>query len=230
MDKLIPNIYQNGIEESTSFYTNMVVSNFYQGGKPRRMKNVRSNNIEMMRKMAGLTREELAAQLGTTATTVYRKERGDRQLRLEELQDYARILNCRPEDLVSSIDLQIPVVGYVGAGAKVHSLEETIGSMEMVSPPTGIYESDIKALRIEGEGLPPFENGWLLFYKANQNGVSPECYNKLSVIMLVDNTMVIKKPSPGSKPGLYHLLYRDANPVLDAEVKWASKVIDIRPS
>lgn len=58
-----------------------------------------------MRKMLGLTRRELADRLDTTETTIYRKERGDRQLRTEELELYAKALGCEPNDLLGTTKL-----------------------------------------------------------------------------------------------------------------------------
>ena len=228
----MPNIYQNGIHESRGIYTNMEVFTDNQSGKPQRMKNVRSNNIEKMRIMRGLTREELADKLDTTATTIYRKERGDRQLRLEELQDYARALSCTPEELVSA-NLKVPVVGYVGAGAKVYPIDDNSrgNGLEMVDSPTGISNPDIVALYVRGESQEPqLEDGWVIFYYKRMEGVPHDCIGKLCVAARPNGEVMVKKVRQGSKPGLFHLLSKNADPILDTELSWASRVIDIRPS
>jgi transcriptional regulator with XRE-family HTH domain len=225
----MPNIYQDGIGPSSGIYTNMVVSTYNQTGKYRRMKNGRSNNIEKMRIERGLTREQLAAKLDTTPTTIYRKERGDRQLRAEELEEYASALGCSPKDLVGTSQ-KVQVVGYVGAGSKVYPLENTT-PLEMVDSPIGINDPDVCAVYVRGDSQEPqLEDGWVLFFRKQDGGVPSDCIGRLCVVELADNGMLVKKLRQGSKPDRYHLLSKNADPILDAELLWASKVIDIRPS
>lgn len=228
----MPELYQYGNVESIGFYTNMEVAEYCQSGNKRRMKNIRSNNIEKMRILAGMTREELAAKLDTTATTIYRKERGDRQLRLEELEDYARALGCTVQSLVSETK-KVPVVGYVGAGAKIYPIDDNaIGNgLEMVDSPTGIANPDICALYVRGESQEPqLEDGWILFYHKRSDGVPGDCIGRLCIVALPNGELMVKKIRQGSKPGIYHLISKNADPILDTELLWASRVIDIRPS
>lgn len=210
-------------------YTNMVVSGLNHNGKYRRMKSIRSNNIEIKRLAAGMTREQLATKLDTTATTIYRKERGDRQLRAEELEDYARALGCSPQDLIGSSH-KVQVVGYVGAGAKVYPLDNS-NALEFVDSPIGMVDPSIQAVFVRGDSQEPqLEDGWTLFYKRQDVGVLPECLGCLCVVQLSDDGIMVKKVKQGSKAGHFHLLSKNADPILDAELLWASKVIDIRPA
>lgn len=225
-------LYQYGIVQSSGEYTNMAVSGYCQNGNKRRMKNVRSNNIERIRLSRGMTREELAVKLNTTATTIYRKERGDRQLRTEELEDYARALGCSPKELVGRIN-QVAVVGYVGAGAKVYPIDDHPqgNGLEMVDSPTGISNPSIVALRVKGDSQEPqLEDGWIIFYTRTTDGVMPDCIGKLCVAALSNGEIMVKKIKHGSLPHRYHLLSKNADPILDAELLWAAKVVDIRPS
>lgn len=176
-----------------------------------------------------MTREQLAAKLDTTATTIYRKERGDRQLRAEELEDYARALHCSPQDLVGSSH-KVQVVGYVGAGAKVFPIDNA-NVLEMVDAPIGITDPNIQAVYVRGDSQEPqLEDGWTLFYRRNDGGVPSECISRLCVIQLADESILVKKVKHGSKAGHFHLLSKNADPILDAELRWASRVIDIRPA
>lgn len=58
------------------------------------------NKLQQIRESKGMSRDELAERLGTTATTIYRKETGMRGLKTHELKAYANALGCNPGDLV----------------------------------------------------------------------------------------------------------------------------------
>jgi transcriptional regulator with XRE-family HTH domain len=226
-------LYQSGISQSSDVYTNMVISPDNQSGKHQRMKNVRSNRLEYMRKLRGLTREELATAVGTTATTIYRKERGDRQLRLEELEDYAKALQCTAEELVSDNANKVQIVGYVGAGAKVFPIDDHAqgAGLERVDAPLGISDPSIVGLYVRGDSQEPLlEDGWIIFYRKSSDGIPPDCIGRLCVVSLMSGEMMVKKIKRGSSPSTFHLLSKNADPILDAPLLWASRVLDIRPS
>lgn len=168
----MPNIYQTGIVQSSTFYTNTDVSNNFHIGKIRRM----GNNLEKMRKLAGLTREELGDLVGTTGTTIYRKERGDRQLRTEELEIYAKALNCSPEDLLLGaskgqlyeIDdelMQRSAEAILKAAAE-KSLKLSLA--ESMAYTVKLYKH-IREYRSKGEDLQPSQSSAALILKQNAN-------------------------------------------------------------
>lgn len=224
----MPQLYQYGIQESSDIYTNLAISDYCQTGKKQRM----GNNIEKIRLLREMTREELATKLNTTATTIFRKERGDRQLRLEELQDYARALNCSTQELMSETR-KVPVVGYVGAGAKVHPIDDHAkgAGLEFVDSPVGVNDPDICALYVRGDSQEPqLEDGWIIFYRKRSEGVPSDCIGRLCVAALPNGEVMVKKIRQGSKPEFYHLISKNADPILDAGLLWAARVIDIRPS
>jgi phage repressor protein C with HTH and peptisase S24 domain len=228
----MPQLYQYGREESSGHYTNLAVSDYCRNGNKQRMKNVRSNNIERIRLLKGMTREELAAKLNTTATTIYRKERGNRQLRMEELEDYARALGCNVQSLVGDVK-RVPVVGFVGAGAKIYPIDDHANGngLDFVDSPTGISDPKIVAVYVRGDSQEPLlEDGYILFYHKKSEGVEPDSIGRLCIVALVNGEIMIKKVKKGSIHNRYHLISKNADPILDAELIWASKVIDIRPS
>ena len=57
------------------------------------------NTLKQMRIKAGLTREQLAEKMGVTPTTVYRKEVGLRQIKIDEAVKYSEALGCDPAEL-----------------------------------------------------------------------------------------------------------------------------------
>ncbi len=121
----------------------------------------------------------------------------------------------------------------MGAGAKVYPIDDhTLGDgLEMVDSPTGISNPNIVALYVRGDSQEPLlEDGWVIFYYKRVDGVPPDCIGKLCVAALANGEIMVKKLRQGSSPGTFHLLSKNADPILDAEVLWASRVIDIRPS
>jgi phage repressor protein C with HTH and peptisase S24 domain len=128
----------------------------------------------------------------------------------------------------------VPVLGYVGAGATVFPIDDHAkgASLEEVECPVGHAPSNIVALRVKGDSMEPqMEDGWLIFYRREADGVPPDCIGELCVVMLGSGGMLVKKLRQGTKPGHFHLLSKNPNsePIIDAVVVWASRVIDIRP-
>jgi phage repressor protein C with HTH and peptisase S24 domain len=131
-------------------------------------------------------------------------------------------------------DKKVPVLSKVGAGAKVYPIDDHAigGGLEEVDCPIGYSPRGIIALIVEGDSMEPqLEEGWLIFYRRENDGVPPDCIGELCVVKMHDDSMLVKKLRQGSKPGLFHLLSKNPNhePIFDAKVKWASRVIDIRP-
>lgn len=60
------------------------------------------SKLKEMREKRGLSREALAELVGTTATTIYRKETGMRGLKTSEINRYAEALGCEPIQLIDT--------------------------------------------------------------------------------------------------------------------------------
>jgi phage repressor protein C with HTH and peptisase S24 domain len=237
------NIYQSGIPESSGIYTIPVLAPIYQNGNGHFMKidqEFVKNRIEKRREELGLTREDVAGKMGVSDMTIFRKERGQgknkRDISIEELPEFAAILQCSVSYLLGQDMGQpmVPVLSYVGAGAKVYAIDdhERGAGLDEVEPPTGYSADGIVALIVHGDSMEPqIEAGWLIFYRRESDGVPPDCIGELCVVMMQDDSVLVKKVRQGSKPGLFHLLSKNPNhePIFDAKVRWASRVIDIRP-
>jgi transcriptional regulator with XRE-family HTH domain len=65
-----------------------------------------ANNIKKFREAAGLTQQQLAHKLGIEKISVYRHESGRAGLRESAINDYAKIFNCSPSQILS--DENIP--------------------------------------------------------------------------------------------------------------------------
>src|SRR5262249_17486536 len=68
---------------------------------------------------------------------------------------------------------KVPVVGYVGAGAQVHSYELPRGELDEVAAPKGAPRSTV-AVEILGESLGSIFNHWLVYYDSAQRPVTAD--------------------------------------------------------
>ncbi len=59
------------------------------------------NNIDTIRKLRGLTVDQLAERMGTTTGQVQKLKRGERNLTQRWMEKFAQALSCRPEDIIA---------------------------------------------------------------------------------------------------------------------------------
>lgn len=161
-------LYQTGIVQSSGVYTNVAIPKFGHIGNNKRMR----NNLEKMRKMAGLTRADLASRLNTTETTIYRKERGERQLRTEELEIYANALGCAPEELIQTnpsinnndIDEELMRKAANAIQEAARSMRINLELAQAMVYTVKLY-NHVKAFRRKGETIEPTESNAVLILK-----------------------------------------------------------------
>jgi len=120
---------------------------------------------------------------------------------------------------------QVPLVGYVGAGATAHFFNES-GPLGEVDPPEGATE-DTVAVEIRGDSLGAALNGWLAFYDRVQRPVTADLIGHLCVVGIDDGRILVKKLARSRARGRYHLISQE--PMLDVAVDWAAKVKLLRP-
>lgn len=196
-----------------------------------------AGKIKAIRKASGLNQTEFAERLGTTQSTVTRWESGSEPSgkMLAAIADYA---NTTVERLIGADSLsgspvdQIPVVGYVGAGAAVIPFDDYPkgdGLDHVDRPP--FVKGQAVAVEVRGDSLLPVaEDGWRLIYTGNQTVIEDEVLNKLCVVQLVDDRVLVKRLVRGSEPRRYHLLSTNAPAMENVEIVWAARVRAIIPS
>ena len=87
------------------------------------------------------------------------------------------------------------------------------------------------AVEVRGDSLIPVaEDGWKLIYAGEQALLEEEVINRLCVVKLADDRVLVKRLIRGSKPGRYHLISTNAPIIEDAEVIWAARVKAIIPN
>lgn len=136
---------------------------------------------------------------------------------------------------LSGVSPVIPVLGRVGAGAKVPLIDtdEAIGGMFRVNAPSQLLRrapaSQFAAVEVEGDSMAPlYQPGDILFYsRATHEGILDEDIGRPCVVECQDGNAWLKQVKRGDEPGLFHLI--SLNPTGDnmhnSRIKWASRVI-----
>lgn len=226
-------MYPNRKQDASALYPNLyleIVSDY-------ETKRIMQNNIRKIRNQLGMSLDAVAKLCNTTRATIMKLEKGQMQLTTGWIDKISKALKCSSFDLIFDANTvpMVPVLGYVGAGSEVFTIDdhEVGASLEEVECPVGYTPENIVALRVRGDSMEPqMEDGWLIFYKRkDDDGVPPDCIGELCIVKLENDGLLVKKIRQGSRPGVYHLLSKNPSkdPIVDARVQWASKVIDIRP-
>lgn len=188
-----------------------------------------SNNIRQLRNKAGLTLEEVAQAAGTTNQMIGLLERGKRRLTVEWMERIAPVLGVAPADLMLT-SKTVPVVGYVGAGSEIYSIDDHAkgnGMFETSAPPQGASPSMV-ALVVRGDSMSPaYEDGDIIFYDQQVTGDFSHLVGKRVVVRLVDGRTFIKKLRKNAA-GQYWLHSHNADPILDPVIEWAAAVSWVR--
>ncbi|MFL6798591.1 MAG: hypothetical protein ACJ8F3_14370 [Xanthobacteraceae bacterium] len=127
------------------------------------------------------------------------------------------------DELQHSISVKVPVVGYVGAGAKAHFYDVAQGELDQVDPPTGATEATV-AVEIRGESLGAFFKRWLVFYDQIRQPLTDDLIGELCVVGLEVGRILIKQVQRGRLPTLFTLISPNESAIRDVSVKWAAKV------
>src|ERR1700761_9221149 len=145
----------------------------------------------------------------------------------------AEALGVAPKWLADGTGLKLPrrrvealLVGKAGAGAEITRFDEgTV--LEGIEPPPGL--GICNAAIIHGDSQYPLQEGWLIFYGPEHQGIAEDCIGKLSVVQVKDGPILLKTIKRAARKGLFRLESWNAPPREDVAVQWAAKVLDIRP-
>jgi DNA-binding XRE family transcriptional regulator len=121
----------------------------------------------------------------------------------------------------------VELVGYVGAGAETHFFSDQ-GKIDDVPAPEGASDETV-AVEIRGESLGPLFDRWLVFYDDVRRPITQDLIGKLCVVGLSDGRILIKQIKKARGGKHYHLLSNTEPPILDVEIEWAAKVINMVP-
>lgn len=184
--------------------------------------------LRRIRKAKKLTLEQLAERTGISISMLSRMETGDRGITLEHVPVLTEALGARPSELLETVPKDVPLVGYVGAGAEAHFYATADDPNETVPAPDN-WTPNMVAVEIRGESLGELFDHWIVFYDQVKTPVTADMIGRLCVVGLPDGRVLVKKIKASRSHGLYHLLSNTEGPILDVEVEWAAKVKTMVP-
>jgi transcriptional regulator with XRE-family HTH domain len=187
-----------------------------------------NNRIRYWRKLRRLTLEKLADRLGTSAGHLHKWETGKVSITLDRLADVAHALEVGVVDLIDG-QQKVPVVGRVGPGAQVFAIADRPEGRRQVRSPLRQESAKTVALEVEGDAMLPIEEGWLLFYSRDYEGVPVECIGKLCVVQLANGASYVKRVKQGRRPAVFTLYSTNAREMEDQTLTWAAPVVEARP-
>jgi len=210
------------------------------------------NRLKEERSKLGLTQAQVADRIGRERQAVIHHEKG-KELSTSLLKKYAKLYNCSVSYLIGEDDAPqkysaydylnptlsvtkkklVPVCAYIGAGGEVFPIDDYAKGqgMEEVEWFGKEEASELVAVKVKGDSMRPFiEDGWILFYRRQIYGMNPDCMNKLCVMKIKNDKVIVKKLRKGYKKGAYNLESFNADLIEDVELEWCAKIIDFRQS
>ena len=176
---------------------------------------------------------DAARALGITLSTYYGHENGSKgAFRVDAAAKYARKFKVNLEWLLTGkgpmrAASEAPILGYVGAGAEIlsiddHALGAALDTIDVSIP------QDVVALVIRGDSQHPLQDGWVVLYSRDAEGVPDVAIGRLCVVKVHDGPTLLKTVRQGRSARLYTLESWNAPTREDVRLDWASPVIEIR--
>lgn len=179
----------------------------------------------------GKTNTGLAKRLGIPQPRVAEMKVGKRLIKTTEIaiiSDY--IGEPVPVEILPQENQQlVPVVGYVGAGYEIFSIDdfEKGGGIDFVeAPPGGVSKSTV-ALLVRGDSMAPmYKSDDTIFYDNIANGDLTHLIGRDCVVRLKDGRTFVKTLQRSG--GQYWLQSHNADPIVGVEIEWAAKVLWVK--
>jgi phage repressor protein C with HTH and peptisase S24 domain len=190
-------------------------------------------DVERLKKArddADLTQGELAKKAGVSQQAIGEIERGAVRTS-KSIYKIAAALNVAANYLDPSIPVAnsgvslVPVVGYVGAGAQIFTIDDHHkgAGLEEVEAPPGSNSTSVVALRVRGPSMiPAYKDGDLIFYDKQEDGDIGHLVGKDCVIHLDDGSTYLKELRRAN--GEFWLHSHNADPILHPVIVWAARV------
>jgi transcriptional regulator with XRE-family HTH domain len=194
-----------------------------------------SDRLKFARERAGFTGPDglrrAAEALGVNRSTYTQHENGTRGFKRDAAVQYARKFKVPLDWLLTGRGDLGPrkarnqLVGKVGAGAEIIRPDEGVHLGDSFLPddlPPG------NVAEISGDSQYPLQDGWLIVYGPEYQGISEACIGKLCVVGVKEGPILLKTLKRGSRKGVWRLESWNAPPREDVELQWAARVISIR--
>jgi len=183
--------------------------------------------LRAARERAGLTLKQAEARTGRAYQSIQKLESGEQKhLTWDWAVRLARAYDCDPRDLMFGAEpATVPIVGYVGAGARVYPINDMPPGhgIDRAPCPRGLDPLRAEAVIVRGDSMLPIDDGWLLFY-ARGDAPPSEVVGHLCVVAVTDGPTLVKNLRRGYQPGRFNLHSTNAAPIEDVALDWAARV------
>lgn len=185
------------------------------------------NNLEPLRKERKLKQHEMAEIMGITVSAYRKIIVGDRGLDLQYVQKLSKALKVSHGDITEP-KLAIPIVGYVAAGSTAIVAEEGQGPFGE-APRIAEATPSTVAVEIRGTSLGSIFDGWLAYYDDLRTPPTMDLVGWVCVVGLDDGRVLIKKIARARGHHHFDLWSNAEEPMFEVLIKWAARVITMRP-
>ena len=183
------------------------------------------NNLRKLREALNWTQQEAADAMGYSKGGYLKLERSERKLNLPIIERAAEVFGVSASEIYTE---EVPLGGYVGAGAEMHFYASADDPNEYVPMPPGGSDKTV-AVEIRGSSLGSIFDTWLVYYDQVHTPPTVNMLGKLCVVGLADERVLIKRLRKGSLPGLFNLESNTEGLIEDVEIMWAAKVKVMTP-
>lgn len=178
----------------------------------------------------GVTQQAVADHLGITHSAVNQwisKDAGPKRTRLQKVAEFLRV---RLDWLLTGegeMSDSIVVVGKVGAGAQIHSIDDhALGAgLDTIERPPGMY-GRVVGVEVEGDSMfPVYRRGDTIVYRRDAVTDFTRLIGKDCIVRTRDGRYFVKILRRGSKPGRYTLGSWNGPDIEDVPLEWAAPVL-----
>jgi len=186
---------------------------------------------------SGMGPGDLAKFLGRTPAVGTNILNGDRKLSAEEAHKLAQHFGVTIDELLGNVSmLQIPVLGYVGAGGEISPVDDipilSTNSMreidwdqvncETLEVPASLYPPGTGAVKVMGESMYPvfWDGDYILYQRAPLK--PSELLDEECIVMLEEGRCLVKILQKGETFGTFNLISYNAPPIKNVRVAWAA--------
>lgn len=192
--------------------------------------------LQEARRKAGYDSPSAAARaMGANIFTYAQHENGRRGITRERAARYAGFFHVDLAWLLTGKGKparrdRVPVVGYVGAGAEVHPHDDHAMGEGFETLDGENLPPDSVAVIVRGDSMYPIEDGWVLVWRRERDGVPSSCLNRLCIVKLAgDGPMLVKKLRRGAEKNTFTLESWNAPPRENQMLDWAAPVTLVLP-
>lgn len=178
--------------------------------------------IRDLRKDSGMTLQEMADKLGTTAQTVQRLETANMTVSVDWLEKFARVFGLHPAELIVREDqFAIKMLGVVGPGAIVREEDIRLGQPWQLTIPA----AQPIAARVE-QSVGSFSEGCVLIADRRKEAIAADCNNKNCIVALANGPILLRRVIMGQYDRLTLVpLAPDGDVRYDQEIRWIAPII-----